>query len=301
MKDPRLVEMRVFKAVAESGGFTSAAHLLGASQPFVSEQLTNLEKRLGVQLLRRSTRQQRLTPEGERFLAACRRVLEELDSAEADVGSAEPAGQLRVSAPLAFGLDQVVPHLPRFLALHPRVSLDLSLSDSIVNLIEDGFDVAVRMGRLADSGLVARRLCKLQRILVAAPAYIAARGAPRSIDALAAHNCLLWSGSQEHLNNWPFVVHGERREFAARGNFRSGSGMALFEMCVSGVGIMRLAEHLALPAIGRGELVQLLADQLATDDTAIHAVHLPQRRLAPRIRSFVDFLVETHAAPPWRS
>ena len=300
MKDSRLVEMRVFKAVAESGGFTSAAHLLGVSQPFVSEQLRQLEKRLGVQLLRRSTRRQRLTAEGERFLEACTRILDELDNAEALVASAEPAGELRVSAPLAFGTDQVVPRLPEFLAAHPRVSLTVSLSDTFVNLIEDGFDVAVRMGRLADSGLIGRRLCSLQRILVAAPSYIAAHGRPLRVEDLAAHNCLLWTGSQEHLNAWSFIVDGERREFAARGNFRSGSGMTLFQMCVAGTGVMRLAEHLAVPAIRRGELVELLGDHLAADDTAIHAVHLPERRLAPRIRRFVDFLAEIFATPPWQ-
>lgn len=300
MKDARLVEMRVFKAVAECGGFTPAAHLLGVSQPFVSQQLTNLEKRLGAQLLRRSTRRQRLTAEGERFLEACGRVFDTLEQAESGLGSAEPAGELRVTAPLAFGMDQVVPRLPEFLASHPRVSLTLSLSDSLVNLIEDGFDVAIRMGRLADSGLVGRRLCNLQRIVVAAPGYIAVHGEPRSVDDLAAHNCLMWAGSQEHLNDWPFVVDGLRRSFVARGNFRSGSGMTLFQMCVAGTGVMRLAEHLALPAIARGELVQLLGEQLATDDTAIHAVHLAERRLAPRIRSFIDFLVGIYAEPPWR-
>ena len=300
MKDPRLVEMRVFKAVADSGGFTTAAYLLGVGQPFVSQHLTNLEKRLGVQLLRRSTRRQRLTAEGECFLDACTRILDELDHAEVLISSAEPAGELRVSAPLAFGMDQVVPHLPGFLAAHPRVSLTLSLSDAIVNLIEDGFDVAVRMGYLADSGLVGRRLCSLQRVVVAAPSYVAERGEPRSVDELAGHNCLLWAGSQEHLNSWRFVVDGERREFVARGNFRSSSGMTLFQMCVAGTGVMRLAEHLALPAIRRGELVELLGDQLAADDTAIHAVYLPERQLVPRVRSFVDFLVGIFAAVPWR-
>ena len=300
MKDARLVEMRVFKAVADSGGFTTAARLLGASQPFVSQQLTHLEQRLGVQLLRRSTRKQRLTAEGERFLDACTRLLDELDQAEALVGgSAEPAGELRVSAPLAFGMDQVVPRLPEFLGAHPRISLTLSLSDAFVNLIEDGFDVAVRMGRLADSGLVGRRLCKLQRVVVASPTYIAQHGRPQAVADLSTHNCLMWSGAQEHLNAWPFVVEGERRAFVARGNFGSSSGMTLFQMCVAGTGVMRLAEHLALPAIRRGELLELLTEHLAPDDTAIHAVHLPERQLVPRIRSFVEFLVAMYASPPW--
>jgi DNA-binding transcriptional LysR family regulator len=299
MKDDRLVEMRVFKAVADAGGFTAAAHILGASQPFVSQSVTSLERRLGVQLLHRSTRVQRLTVEGERFLAACSRILQEIDHAETEIGSARAVGDLRISAPLAFGMDQVVPSLPAFLTAHPQIRLHLSLSDALANLIEDGVDVAVRMGRLQDSSLISRKLCNLQRIVVASPAYVAAHGMPRAPGDLAGHNCLLWSGSQEHLNRWPFLIHGEREEITARGNFRSSNGMTLFQLCIAGVGVMRLAEHLALPAIRRNELVPLLPEYLARDDTAIHAVYLPERQLVPRIRAFVDHLIDIFKAPPW--
>jgi DNA-binding transcriptional LysR family regulator len=149
MKDDRLLEMRVFKAVVESGGFTAAAHALGVSQPFVSQVVNNLERRLGVQLLHRSTRERRLTDEGERFLALSAGILEGIDLGEAQIISAraEPRGDLRVSAPLAFGMDQVVPRLPDFLTAFPQVKVHLSLSDSLVSLIEENIDVAIRMGR----------------------------------------------------------------------------------------------------------------------------------------------------------
>jgi DNA-binding transcriptional LysR family regulator len=299
MKDNRLLEMRVFRAVAETGGFTAAATLLGASQPFVSETLTALERRLGVKLLHRSTRTQRLTVEGESFLASCRRLLDEVELAESAIRSSEPSGHLRVTAPRAFGLDQVVPRLPAFLQAHPGVSVELSLSDELVHLIDDGFDVAVRMGRLPDSSLHSRRLCGLQRIVVASPSYVERHGQPEHPRQLAQHACLLWQGPMDHLNRWPFVVDGQALEVTAQGRVRSDDGTVLYRACVEGLGVMRLAEHLAVPALRRGELVPLLAPFQAPDDTAIHAVFLPERRLVPRIRAFVDHLAAAFETPPW--
>lgn len=299
MKDDRLVEMLVFKAVAETGGFTAAARLLGVSQPFVSQSLNNLEKRLGVRLLHRSTRTQRLTSEGHAYLASCRSVIEAIDRADQKVKSPEPEGDLRVSAPLAFGMDQIVPRLPAFLEGHPKVRLHFSLSDSLVNLLEENFDVAIRMGRLQDSSLVSRKLCGLQRVVVAAPKYLDKHGRPLAPQQLGEHNCLMWQAPREHLNRWPFLIEGKRHEVAVQGNFRSSDGTTLFQLCGAGVGIMRLAEHLALPAIRSSTLVPLLAEFQAQDDTAIYALYLSERQLVPRIRAFVDYLVAVFRTPPW--
>ena len=301
MKDDRLLEMRVFKAVVEAGGFSAAARVLGVSQPFVSRTINALENRLGVHLLHRSTRDSRLSTEGERFLALCRTTLEQLDEAEAQIASSrsEPSGDLRVSAPLAFGMDQVVPLLPRFVRAHPKVNLRLSLSDSLVNLIEENIDVAIRMGRLQDSTLIGRKLCDLQRVVVASPQYLAEHGAPDSPDQLQHHNCLMWHGGQEHLNRWPFVIESQRREVAVRGNIGSDNGLTLFQLCVAGVGIMRCAEHLAVPAIRSNALVPLLTHYQGSDDLAITAVHLQDRQRLQRVRAFVDFLVESFRTPPW--
>ncbi len=300
MKDERLLEMRVFKAVVEAGGFTAAANLLGVSQPFVSQSVNSLERRLGVQLLHRSTRTQRLTREGERFLLSCNDILDSLEEAEAQVRSSEPTGNLRISAPHAFGMDQLVPALPGFLSMYPKVCVHFSLSDSNVNLIEDNFDVAVRMGRLQDSSLRSRKLCDLQRVVVASPGYLAAHGTPVTPNGLSRHACLTWESPREHLNQWPFMINGKLERFAVQGSFRSTDGTTLFQLCVAGMGIMRLAEHLALPAIRRGDLVPLLSDYQATDDTAIHVVYLPERQLVPRIRAFIDYFVEVFREPPWQ-
>jgi DNA-binding transcriptional LysR family regulator len=302
MKDDRLLEMRVFKAVVDAGGFTAAAHVLGVSQPFVSQTVTALERRLGVQLLHRSTRGRRLTDEGERFLALCGTVIDGIEQGESQIASSrsQPRGDLRVSAPLGFGMDQIVPRLPEFLARHPKIKLHLSLTDDSVNLIGKNVDVAVTMGRLQDSALVSRKLCNLQRVVVASPAYIARHGNPATPGDLAAHNCLMFEGAQERLNRWPFVIAGKREEVAVRGNFGSSNGITLFQLCTAGVGIMRCGEHLALPAIRAKLLVPLLAEYQAGDeDTAIHAIILPERQLLQRIRAFVDFLVEIFRRPPW--
>lgn len=299
MRDDRLVEMRVFRAVVEAGSFTGAAQTLGVSQPFISQTISNLERRLGVQMLHRSTRTQRLTTEGERFLASCRDILVGIEEAEAQIRSGEPVGDLRISAPRAFGLDQVVPALPAFVSRHPQLTVHFSLSDALVNLIEDNFDVAVRMGQLQDSSLRCRRLCGLQRIVVASPAYIAAHGSPVTPNGLSRHNCLMWDGQHDHLNQWPFLLSGKMEKLPVQGKFRSSDGSTLFELCLNGIGIMRLAEHLALPAIRQGKLVPLLSDYQAKDTSAIYAVYLPERQLVPRVRAFVDHLVEVFRTPPW--
>lgn len=301
MKDERLLEMRVFRTVVETGGFTSAAHGLGVSQPFVSQTIQRLEARLGAKLLHRTTRGHRLTAEGERFLETARRVIDLVEQAEADWqrGEAQVEGHLRVSAPIAFGLDRVTPHMPDFLNRHPNLSIDLRLTDDQESLIDDRIDVAIRMGALPDSSLMHRRLCGLQRIIVAAPDLVARYGEPRGVEDLSAMPCLAWDGSRDHLNRWKFVQDGETVTFRAASRFRSNQGMTLFQMCLAGVGVMRMAEHLARPAIARGHLVQLMSAITVRDDGAIHAVFLPDQHLVPRIRSFIDFMADAFRDPDW--
>ena len=169
------------------------------------------------------------------------------------------------------------------------------------NLIDDNFDVTIRMGRLQDSSLRSRKLCDLQRMVVASPLYIAANGIPVTPQGLARHRCLMWEQPRDHLNGWPFMINKKRETIPVQGSFHSIDGTTLYQLCVAGMGIMRLAEHLALPAIRRGELVHLLSDYQSKDDTAIHAVYLPERQLVPKVRAFVDYLAEVFRGPPWLS
>lgn len=301
MKDDRLLEMRVFRAVVETGSFTSAAETLGASQPFISQTVQRLEKRIGTKLMHRTTRGHRLTPEGERFLKTTHRVMEAVEQAEAEWQKDKDRidGRLRVSVPIAFGLDRITPLIPAFLEEHPRLSVDLRLTDDHENLIADGIDVAIRMGQLSDSGLMHRRLCRLRRLVVAAPQLLARYGYPVSLKDLEALPCIAWDASREHLNHWNFWINGTKQEFVAKSRFRSNQGMSLFGLCLAGQGVMRVAEHLARPAIEDGRLVQLLPDHIPADDTAIQAVFLPDRDLVPRIRSFVDFFAASFRVPDW--
>lgn len=303
MKDDRLLEMRVYQAVVATGAFTAAAHSLGVSQPFVSQTIQRLEKRLGVKLMHRTTRGHRLTPDGERFLDVARRVLDAVEAAESDwqISDAQVDGLLRVSVPIAFGLDRITSVIPGFLERHPKLSLEMRLTDDSERLIDDQIDVAIRMGTLSDSSLMHRRLCGLQRIVVATPALVARHGLPTRPADLAAFPCLAWDGGRAHLNRWRFIEDGKDVIFQAESRFRSNQGMSLYQMCLAGMGAMRAAEHLARPAIADGRLVQLLPDHTALDDTAIYAVFLPDRHMVPRIRSFIDFMVDTFRSPDWEA
>lgn len=301
MRDDRLIEIQVFQAVVETGGFTLAANSLGVSQPFVSQTIQRLESRMGAKLLHRTTRGHRLTSEGERYLEGAKRVMLALEAAESDWQQSDEQveGQLRVSVPIAFGLDRITPLIPNFLEKHPNIALDLRLTDETENLIDDRIDVAIRMGTLPDSSLKHRRLCDLQRILVAAPSLLEKYGMPKIPDELEKLPCVAWDGGREHLNRWRFVIGGETVVFHAKSRFRSNQGMSLYQMCIAGVGIMRVAEHLARPAVKQGQLVQLLREYTAVDDSAIYAVFLPERQMVPRIRSFIDFMVDAFRSPQW--
>lgn len=298
----RFFEMRAFQAVAETGRFTTAATALGVSQAFVSRTIAQLEARLGATLINRSTRRMSLTEEGGVFLERCKRVLADLEDAERAVASphAEPTGTLRVSAAVAFGQDQIVPLLPKLMTRYPRLEVRLSLSDRFVDLIEANIDVAIRLGRLADSSLIARKIGNLNRIVVASPSYVALHGSPDCPDDLLAHNCLLWDEAHDHLNRWPFLVDGKASHVKVRGRLSANNGHSLYQLALQGFGIMRLAEHLALPAIHEGRLVPLLQSFQHRDATAIHALHVRTASTAPRVRAFVDFLVEEFCPrPPW--
>lgn len=303
MKDHRLLQMRVFKAVVEGGSFTAGAEAIGMSQPYATRLLSELEARLSVTLLHRTTRGQRLTVEGQQYLADCTRLLAEIEESEARLSatSGQLTGLLRVALPMVFGIDQIVPSLPSFLQAHPELKVQLSVADAVSDLIDDDIDVAVRMGRLEDSSMIARRLCDLRRVVVAAPSYLARNPLPLSPAELQRHTCLMWAQPLDHLNVWPFLVEGERQDIHVRGSISSASGMTLLTLLRKGAGIARLGEHIALPAIRRGELMPLLPDYAFHPSVSINAVFRPERQLTPRIRAFVDFLVDLLSEPPWLS
>jgi DNA-binding transcriptional LysR family regulator len=302
LRDDRLLEMRVFQSVCELGSFTAAAAALNTTQPFVSRTVVALEERLGKSLLRRSTRKLHITDDGQVFLQASRRVLDALDGLEAELASTDGVlrGDIRVTAPTNFGVDQIVPLISDFLEKNPQVRVKLTLNDSLVDVLGEGFDVAIRMGSLRDSQLLSRRLCKLQRLVVAAPRYLQVHGHPTTPHDLERHNCFRWGPLHDHMNKWPFVVEGETITVEARGNFEAADGVAAVGLCVKGVCVTRMAEHVAVPLIQQGQLVEVLPQFRAQDNAAIYAVYANDRYRHPRIRAFLDHLTDGLRDPPWQ-
>ncbi len=299
----RYGEMQAFVQVVEHGGFTEAAKVLGLSPSAVSKLISRLEDRLGARLLQRTTRRVSLTAEGRVYADQVREILADIDAVEASVGGAEaePRGPLRVNVAHGFGMTQVVPLIPDFLARYPKVDVQITFADHVVDLVAEGEDVGIRTGPLRDEALIARKLGEHRRIICAAPAYIERYGMPQTPDDLARHNCLLFDGP-EGLNEWPFrTADGGIERRPIRGNFRSSNGDAIFRMLLDGVGLCYAADFGIKQAIEDGRLVPVLADHTADILRPIHVVYPARKHLAAKVRAFADYLVERFSpVPPWR-
>lgn len=293
-------EMTAFVRVVDSKGFSAAASGLGLTPSAVSKLITRLETRLGVRLLQRTTRALHLTAEGEVFYAAARRIVAEIETLESQISgqSGTPQGLLRVTTSLAFSTHQLTPVLPEFLARYPQVRLELLPTDRVVDMIEEGMDVALRIGCLADTSFMARKIGEDRRLICAAPAYLAHHGAPRRPEDLARHNCIL-SRERAALNRWQFRVEGELRTIDVSGRLAVDEGELQMQLAVQGLGIVRLTRLTVAQAVRAGTLVPLLGEFSADDPVAIHAVYPHRRHLAPRVTAFVNFLIEKFTPPPW--
>lgn len=286
-------EMAVFCRVVEAGSFASAAEGLNLSPSAVSKIISRTEDRLGVRLLTRTTRKLSLSAEGEIYLGHARRILSAIEEGEADVmqSSANPSGRLRVNTGTVFARHQLVNILPQFLCRYPNINLELGVSDRQVDLVGEQIDVAIRAGALADSSLVVRKIGDSTRVICASPAYLAAHGTPTSAADLATHNCLLLSG-QSSLQHWPFSTPEGVNRMTVRGNFSTDNADVLLEMGLNGHGIIRLAKLVVGKDMAAGKLVSLLEDTHVVENFPISALMQPGRYRAPRVRVFVDFLVE---------
>ncbi len=288
----RAREMAVFAAVAASGSFSAAGRDLGLTPSAVSRTLDRIEARLGVRLMLRTTRTLTLTPEGQAYLGAARRILSDLDDAEqaiADQGA--PRGRLRVSASLSHGRLCVVPLLGDFVALYPHILVDINLSDVVVDVAAGQADVAIRFGPLADSGLTARKLGETRRVIVASPAYLAARGTPRTPEDLHDHNCLNFNFRRVEPV-WPFVREGREYSLSVRGAVEANNGETLGQLAAAGVGVTRVGAFSVADDVAAGRLVPLLEDFNPGDVENIHAVFVGGANTPARVRVFVDFLAE---------
>lgn len=294
--------MRVFTRVVEHGSFARAAEDLALSRASVTGAIAQLERRLGVRLLHRTTRRLSLTDEGRAYHQSCVRILGDLNEAEEALTSARasPRGRLRVSVPQSFTHLLFMPALPGFMARYPDISLEVIFTDRAVNLVEEGIDCAIRAVDLpADSTLVARHIATNKRITCAATGYLAAHGTPTSIDELARHECISFiSPSTGRGQDWSFIRDGEELRFTPRGRLGVTSLEAAAAAAVSGMGIAQVPEALVYRALLAGDLQPLLLDWVA-DTPPMRVVYPGNRYLTAKVRAFADFVADLYPSQGW--
>ncbi|UXH78112.1 LysR family transcriptional regulator [Roseateles amylovorans] len=293
----RLKQIESFVLVAAKGSLTAAAQAEGVAPAVMGRRIDALEARLGVKLLLRTTRRLSLTHEGSAFLEDCQRLLVEFDNAEASVsaGGIKASGHLRITAPAGFGRRHVAPLVPLFLARHPDVSVSLNLSDRVVDIVNEGFDCAVRVGDLSDSSLISMRLADNRRLCVAAPAYLQRAGTPQHPSELMRHECLTLSSDASQTRGWAFRVDGEVQHLRPGGRLDCSDGQVLHDWCRQGLGLAWRSTWEVASDLRAGHLVSVL-DDFAAPPNGIFGV-LPQRKHLPlRVRLWIDFLKEHYGS-----
>ncbi|MCA1867983.1 LysR family transcriptional regulator [Agrobacterium genomosp. 3] len=290
--DNRAGEMMVFVRVVEAGSFSEAARLMLMTPSTVSKLIARLESRLGVRLIERSTRRLALTEEGQFYYERSQALLSQLDETEQQIaqGGAEAEGVVRVTSSVSFGTTAVEPILPAFFEAYPNVIVDLSLSDDVVDLYLDRTDIAIRVGKLADSNLMARKIGETKRCIVASPAYLERHGTPTAPEELVNHNCLGFN-FRRAMPVWPMREGGRIVERMLSGSLLVNNGDTLRRMAIAGVGIIRLADYHLRGPIERGELVELLSDSDIGVVDEVHALYRGSQFLPARVRAFLDFTV----------
>ncbi|MDG5501293.1 LysR family transcriptional regulator [Marinobacter sp. BGYM27] len=278
-----------FVAVAETGSFTVASKQLGISTAQVSRQVSALEKRLATRLFYRTTRKVSVTDAGQTYYQHCRPVLDGLEEAERALSQlqSEPRGKLKITAPTLYGESRIAPLLNNFVARFPELDVQFSLTNQKVDLVEGGFDLAIRLGKLESSSMMAKRLASRHQYVCAAPDYIATHGKPRTLTDLAHHNCLLGT-----LDYWRFQENGHERVIRVHGNIRCNSGQVLLDAALKGLGIVQLPDTYIEPYISKGTLISLLQDFQPSDE-GVWAIYPHNRHLSPKVRLLVDYLGES--------
>lgn len=294
----RLAAMEMFVRIVETGSFSAVARQMGTTQPTVSKQLTALEKRLGARLLQRSTRKLSLTESGQAYYDRCKRIVDEVREAEGTLGKMQTslAGALHVNSSIAFGELFVAPLILQFQQQNPELSAELTLNDRFIDLLEEGVDVALRIGRLTDSSLVARRVGATRRIVVATPAYLRKNGCPKHPLDLADHNCLLYSYLSTG-NEWSFQGADGEIRVRVSGSFKSNNGHALAQAVSAGVGIAMGPDWLMHERLASGEIEAILPEYTPRP-LDINAVYPSNRLLSAKVRAFIDYLQQEFAKIP---
>ncbi len=287
-----IVGMRTFVAVAAELSFTQGANRVGISTKMASKYIGQLESKLGVQLFNRTTRSVTLTETGRSYYERCIPLLDQFDELEGLVQSqhAELAGPIRLTAPTGFGSSQLVEAIAPFQLNHPKVNFDLQLSDHLVAVVEEGFDLAIRFGKLEDSSLIARRLMNMRVVICASPKYLKEHGKPEHPKALSTHNCLLLQTPKDN-ESWEFKINNKVTSFRVNGSSKANSPRAIAHLAANGLGIGRCPLYAVEPFLRTGKL-ELLFEDIEATEFALYAIYPHSRHLTARIRAFIDHLIE---------
>jgi DNA-binding transcriptional LysR family regulator len=277
-----------FVAVAEAHSFTAAAKRIGISTAQVSRQISALEERLATKLLYRTTRKVSVTDAGQVYYQHCRQVLDGLKEAELAMNNLQstPTGKLKITAPVTYGERSIAPLLNNFVAKYPELNVQLHLTNQLINLVDEGYDLAIRLGKLEDSTMIAQRLSSRTHYVCASPDYLARFGVPHSLSELSKHNCL-----QGTLPYWRFQEAGKVNNIEVNGNIRCNSGRALVDAALKGLGIVQLPDYYVLGSIESGQLISLL-EQHRESNEGVWALYPHNRHLSPKIRLLIDYLGE---------
>ncbi|MEM9457035.1 MAG: LysR family transcriptional regulator [Myxococcota bacterium] len=291
----KLAAMQTFVAIVDAGSMTGAATLLGKALPTVVRSLATLEQALGVRLLRRTTRRMSLTEEGRLYVERCRRILADVDEAEQALTQqqAEPRGELRVTAPVLFGRLWVTPAVTGFLRAHEQVSVDLVLLDRVVNLVEEGFDVGVRIATLTDSSMIATRVGEVRRVVVASPTLLRREGTPRHPRDLDARSVIDFQGGSS--GSWTFQEGDRSFAVPVRGRLRCNEGAAALQACTEGFGFGRFLSY-QVEALVAAKRLRIVLRRFEPPPIPIHVIYAHARLMSPRVRVFVDWL-KAHLGP----
>ncbi len=291
--------LRTFVTIATLGNFARASEKLGISRAMASKRISDMEAELGVKLINRTTRSMSLTEAGRKMLSTAEAVFELLEGAESEFRSATatPRGTLRVNAPMSFGVRHLGKIIDAFLLQYPEIAIELTLDDRVVNIVEEGYDVAVRIRRLEDSSLLARPLAPVRFVVCASPDYLERRGEPQRPGDLAAHDCLVYDYTARQ-GVWSFERHGEREDVRVRGRYQGNNGDVLAQAAIDGLGLFLAPTFIAHEALRSGALQPVLRDWRAVEP-ALFAVMPPGRIDVLKVRAFVDFLVKSLGKQPY--
>jgi DNA-binding transcriptional LysR family regulator len=295
-----LVEMMTFAKVVETRSFSAAAQALNTSKSLVSKQIGNLEKALGVRLLQRTTRRMSLTEIGAAYYEHCARIMQEVDAATETVTQlqAEPRGVLRVTSPVIFASLHLAPALRTFLHRYENVEVELNATDRAVDLVDEGYDLAIRISDNPPPNMVARKIAPVRWATCASPGYLERHGTPSTLQELGRHQCLVYQGSPVSHGGWRYMQNGKEITLHPTGRCRVNTSEALLQLALDDMGIVRFPTYIVGQHLRTGRLKEILAEYAGDLDMALYMIYMPNRYMQPKVRAFIDYLMEYFGPDP---